>query len=74
MLIDVLVDLVQDQGTFGFIWIEFGIRFGSLKLVFILVGSLDVLVIKSASNAQLQNKFTLVAVFTLFIPELNLTV
>lgn len=53
MLIDVLVDLVQDQGTFGFIWIEFGIRFGSLKLVFILVGSLDVLVIKSASDAQL---------------------
>jgi len=74
MLIDVLVDLVQDQGTFGYIWIEFGIRFSFLKLVFILVGSLDVLVAKSASDTQLQNNLILVIVFTFLIPELNLAV
>jgi hypothetical protein len=55
-LVDVLINFVEHNCPRRFIGIKLGIRSRPVELVFVLVSGLCVLVIKSASNTDLQDQ------------------
>ena len=64
VLVDMLIHLIEDDGALGSFLIEVGTTCPSLNEIFVLVLSLDILVVEGPSDANSKNELCIRVVVT----------